>query len=348
MDGTTRASARDAAADLQPRQRSTSAGSASCSTCSTAPASPATGRAPGPGPAGRGLRVLPREVRPRRGQARRRVLHPAVGGAGARRGARAVPRAACTTRAAARAACSCRPRSSSRRTTATRRTSSIFGQELNERDLADGEDEPRDPRHLNGDLGPAGATPSPATCTPDVQADYVLANPPFNIKDWARNDEDARWRSASRPPATPTTPGSSTSSASSRRAARPASSWPTARCRPTPAARARSAPRSSRRTSSPAWSRCRPSCSAAPASRSACGSSRRTRPQGKQGSIDRTGQVLFIDARDLGYMVDRAERALSDEDIAKIADTFHAWRGTQSAQAKGVDVRGRPGLLQVA
>lgn len=33
-------------------------------------------------------------------------------------------------------------------------------------------------------------------------------------------------------------------------------------------------------------------------------------------------------------MVDRAERALSDEDIAKIADTFHAWRGTPSAQDK--------------
>src|SRR5699024_10943532 len=55
---------------------------------------------------------------------------------------------------------------------------------------------------------------------------------------------------------------------------------------------------------------------------------------GTQGSIDRTGQVLFIDARNLGYMVDRAERALSDEDIAKIADTFHAWRGTPSAEGK--------------
>lgn len=55
---------------------------------------------------------------------------------------------------------------------------------------------------------------------------------------------------------------------------------------------------------------------------------------GKQGSIDRTGQVLFIDARNLGHMVDRAERALSDEDIAKIANTFHAWRGTPSAGSK--------------
>ena len=55
---------------------------------------------------------------------------------------------------------------------------------------------------------------------------------------------------------------------------------------------------------------------------------------GNQGSIDRTNQVLFIDARNLGHMIDRAERALSNEDIAKIADTFHAWRGTPSAEGK--------------
>lgn len=29
---------------------------------------------------------------------------------------------------------------------------------------------------------------------PDVQMDYVMANLPFNIKDWARNEEDPRWR----------------------------------------------------------------------------------------------------------------------------------------------------------
>ncbi|MGP5588229.1 N-6 DNA methylase, partial [Glutamicibacter ardleyensis] len=54
----------------------------------------------------------------------------------------------------------------------------------------------------------------------------------------------------------------------------------------------------------------------------------------EHGSVDRTGQVLFIDARNLGHMVDRAERALSDDDIAKIADTFHAWRGSASLEGK--------------
>ena len=54
---------------------------------------------------------------------------------------------------------------------------------------------------------------------------------------------------------------------------------------------------------------------------------------GEHGSIDRTGQVLFIDARNLGHMIDRAERALSDNDIALIADTFHAWRGMPMVRA---------------
>ena len=42
---------------------------------------------------------------------------------------------------------------------------------------------------------------------------------------------------------------------------------------------------------------------------------------------DRRGEVLFIDARQLGSMVDRTLRELSAEDIARIADTYHAWRG---------------------
>ncbi len=40
----------------------------------------------------------------------------------------------------------------------------------------------------------------------------------------------------------------------------------------------------------------------------------------------RRGEVLFIDARKLGRMVDRTHRELTDEDIARIADTYHAWR----------------------
>lgn len=40
----------------------------------------------------------------------------------------------------------------------------------------------------------------------------------------------------------------------------------------------------------------------------------------------RVGEVLFIDARKLGTMETRRLRVLSDEDIAKVGDTYHAWR----------------------
>jgi type I restriction enzyme M protein len=42
---------------------------------------------------------------------------------------------------------------------------------------------------------------------------------------------------------------------------------------------------------------------------------------------DRRGEVLFIDARKLGTMISRTQKELTDEDIARIADTYHAWRG---------------------
>ena len=41
----------------------------------------------------------------------------------------------------------------------------------------------------------------------------------------------------------------------------------------------------------------------------------------------RRSETLFIDARKLGHMLDRTRRDLSLEDIARIADTYHAWRG---------------------
>ena len=62
----------------------------------------------------------------------------------------------------------------------------------------------------------------------------------------------------------------------------------------------------------------------------------------------RAGEVLFIDARNLGQMVDRAERALSDGDIAKIADTYHAWRGAASAVEKGLAYQDVAGFCRSA
>ena len=43
----------------------------------------------------------------------------------------------------------------------------------------------------------------------------------------------------------------------------------------------------------------------------------------------RRGEILFIDARKLGRMVDRTHRELTGEDISRIAGTYHSWRGTE-------------------
>ncbi|MFY3382758.1 type I restriction-modification system subunit M [Paracidovorax sp. MALMAid1276] len=51
---------------------------------------------------------------------------------------------------------------------------------------------------------------------------------------------------------------------------------------------------------------------------------------------DRRGQLLFIDARQLGYMKDRVLRDFTVDDINKVADTFHAWQhGEAYADAPG-------------
>src|SRR6266852_6277350 len=46
---------------------------------------------------------------------------------------------------------------------------------------------------------------------------------------------------------------------------------------------------------------------------------------------DRRRQTLFIDARQIGFLVDRTHRELLVEEIARIARTYHAWRGEKEA-----------------
>ena len=59
---------------------------------------------------------------------------------------------------------------------------------------------------------------------------------------------------------------------------------------------------------------------------------------------DRRGEVLFIDARKFGHMVDRTRRQFSDEEIGRIADTYHAWRGAPDA----VPYEDEPGFCKSA
>ena len=47
---------------------------------------------------------------------------------------------------------------------------------------------------------------------------------------------------------------------------------------------------------------------------------------------DRRAEILFIDARKMGSMVDRTHRELTEEDIQKIAGTYHAWRDDRTAR----------------
>jgi type I restriction enzyme M protein len=53
----------------------------------------------------------------------------------------------------------------------------------------------------------------------------------------------------------------------------------------------------------------------------------------------RPRETLFIDARKMGYLVDRTHRELTDDEIARIARTYHAWRGEKDA-GKYEDVPG--------
>ena len=59
---------------------------------------------------------------------------------------------------------------------------------------------------------------------------------------------------------------------------------------------------------------------------------------------DRCGGVLFIDARKLGHMVDRTRKEFSDEDIARIAGTYRAWHGRPGADA----YKDEPGFCKAA
>jgi type I restriction enzyme M protein len=54
---------------------------------------------------------------------------------------------------------------------------------------------------------------------------------------------------------------------------------------------------------------------------------------------NREGKTLFIDARKRGVLIDRVHRDLTSEDIARIAGTYHAWRGEKDA-GKYADVPG--------
>ncbi|MCD2424940.1 type I restriction-modification system subunit M [Niabella pedocola] len=56
-----------------------------------------------------------------------------------------------------------------------------------------------------------------------------------------------------------------------------------------------------------------------------------------RGKKERSGEVLFIDARNMGHLINRRNRELSDADIQLLADTFHHWK---TKNKKYTDIQG--------
>jgi type I restriction enzyme M protein len=186
---------------------------------------------------------------------------------------------------------------------------------------------------VGGNLGPRWEDTFRVDRHPDLRADYVLANPPFNMSDWARTTNDPRWRYGV-PPA-----GNANfawlqhvvSKLGGRGSAGVVLANGSMSSKQSGEGDIRAAmveadliscmialpPQLFRTTQIPAclWFFAKDKT-----------------PQGTKRLADRRGEVLFINASAMGTMVDRTERILTGADIAKIAGAYHAWRGTESAR----------------
>jgi len=186
-------------------------------------------------------------------------------------------------------------------------------------------------RGIEGNLGPHNGDTFHADLHKDLKADYILANPPFNVSDWGgdRLREDVRWKYGTPPVGNANfawvqhmihhlassgvagfvlANGSMSSNQSGEGEIRrriieadlidcmialPGQLFYTTQI---------------------------PVCLWFLA---------RSKKNGKH--RDRRGQTLFIDARKLGVLVDRTHRELPDNVVARIAGTYHAWRGEKGA-----------------
>jgi type I restriction enzyme M protein len=186
---------------------------------------------------------------------------------------------------------------------------------------------------LSGNLGPKWEDTFHGDKHPDLRADFILANPPFNMSDWARKVDDPRWRYGT-PPASNANFAwlqHIVSKLAERGTAGVVLANGSMSSKQSGEGEIRAAmveadliacmialpPQLFRTTQIPAclWFFAKDKS-----------------PQGAKKLADRRGEVLFIDARNMGTMVDRTERVLTAEDVAKIAGAYHAWRDTASAK----------------
>lgn len=192
----------------------------------------------------------------------------------------------------------------------------------------------------NAGLGPRWGDTFQRDIHPGVEMDFVLANPPFNIKEWARSEDDARWVYGV-PPARNANYAwmqhiLSKLSRHGEAAVVMANGTMSSNTGGEGEIRRRmlEADRVSAVIAMP------PNLFRSVAIPVCVWFFANDKKEGPRGTIDRSGEVLFIDAREMGHMVDRVERTFSDEDILKIANTFRTWRGRESADGEYEDVPG--------
>ncbi len=199
-------------------------------------------------------------------------------------------------------------------------------------------------RGIEADFGVEHADTFRRDLHPDLRADYVLANPPFNDSDWFRKDDDVRWQFGIPPKGNANfawvqhfihhlaphgmagfvlANGSMSSNQSGegeiRRAMIEVDLVDCMVALPGQLFYSTQIPVC-------LWFLTKDK------------TGRVNRP-GEPKRRDRRKQTLFIDARKLGTLIDRVHRELTETDISKIVNTYHAWRGEKGA-GKYEDVAG--------
>jgi type I restriction enzyme M protein len=182
-------------------------------------------------------------------------------------------------------------------------------------------------RGIEADFGPEHADTFRHDLHPDLRADYVIANPPFNDSDWFRKDDDVRWQFGVPPKGNANfawvqhfihhlapqgmagfvlANGSMSSNQSGEGDIRKALI---------------DADLVDCMVALPGqlfYSTQIPVCLWFLA--------KNKNADAKRGFRDRRKQTLFIDARKLGTLIDRVHRELTDADLEKITSTYHLWR----------------------
>ena len=189
-------------------------------------------------------------------------------------------------------------------------------------------------RGIEADFGVEHADTFRRDLHPDLRADFVLANPPFNDSDWFRKDDDVRWQYGVPPKGNANfawvqhfihhlaphgmagfvlANGSMSSSQSGEGDIRKALV---------------DADLVDCMVALPGqlfYSTQIPVCLWFLAKHR---SGRPAKKDGTRAERDRRRQTLFIDARKLGTMTDRVHRELTGADIARVVSTYHAWKGS--------------------